>query len=120
MQQYRSGKQVVTPFCSRCWGAKTREQHDRRRGFSRPERFVNGAGYVEMYVDGVKMAEHRHVMEQTLGRKLVKGESVHHKNGIRNDNRPENLELWVGPVVRGVRAVDLVCPHCGESYLPCV
>lgn len=42
------------------------------------------------------MMEHKAVMEAKLGRKLVKGESVHHKNAIRHDNRPENLELWVG------------------------
>lgn len=39
------------------------------------------------------MLEHRYVMQQQLGRPLVKGEKVHHKNGKRDDNDPDNLEL---------------------------
>lgn len=42
-----------------------------------------------------KIAQHREVMEQTLGRSLIRGENVHHINGNRADNRVENLELWI-------------------------
>lgn len=41
-----------------------------------------------------RIAQHTYIMSEHLGRPLRDKESVHHKNGIRNDNRIENLELW--------------------------
>lgn len=50
--------------------------------------------------------EHVIIMEQSLGRKLFPGENIHHKNGIRDDNRIDNLELWIKPQPTGIRVED--------------
>jgi len=52
--------------------------------------------------------EHILVMEEILGRYLVPGESVHHRNGVRDDNRPQNLELWTRPQPTGIRVSDAI------------
>ena len=79
-----------------------------------------GGGYIKQLCHGHPFADaggyvmqHRLVMEQVLGRPLLPTERVHHKNGDRQDNRPENLELWTGVDAskkdpHGVRVVDKV------------
>jgi len=54
------------------------------------------------------MFEHVYVMSIHLKRALVKGETVHHKNGIRDDNRIENLELWSNSHPYGQRIEDKI------------
>jgi hypothetical protein len=56
------------------------------------------------------MTEHKIVMSHLIGRPLRRGENVHHRNGRRADNRPENLELWWTPQPPGQRMVEAI--HC--------
>lgn len=70
----------------------------------------HGAGYtyVRHPVTDDRILEHRLVMEQKLERPLLPEENVHHINGVRHDNRLENLELWFIPQPKGQRVEDLV------------
>jgi hypothetical protein len=87
--------------------------------YRRPRRHPTNRGYIIVRVTAddplIAMArsdgsiqEHRLVMARHLGRTLAVDEIVHHRNGVRDDNRIENLELWTRAHLDGQRVEDVL------------
>lgn len=79
-------------------------------------------GYRGCSQNGVSRYVHRIVMEEYLGRPLLKSENVHHINGDRQDNRIENLEIWNTLQPSGQRWFDKVAyaKEILELYAPLI
>lgn len=107
-------------LCRNCYRQIHYEEHEReRRGAVKHDKhplftiIIDASGYARIKIDeghGAKdwIKHHRYIMENLLGRKLFSFESVHHKNGIKHDNRPTNLELWITKQPKGQRPKDLI------------
>ena len=113
--------QSCRSLCRKCYGKVWYEEYERKnRGAKKHihkpvgDKFVNTYGYVVIKIQGSKGVkakrelEHRYIMSIFLGRKLETYESVHHKNGNKQDNELDNLELWVTKQPRGQRPKDLI------------
>lgn len=97
--------------CRPCFFEKQKgETNSRWKGWS-----ITGNGYKLIKMHGHPnsqangwIMEHVYVMSEHLGRPLIKGENVHHRNGDRLDNRIENLELWSVMQPSGQRVSDRI------------
>lgn len=79
-----------------------------KSGRSKGNRKTGKDGYVQIKANNKHTMVHRVVMEIMLGRELQPWEEVHHKNGIKDDNHYDNLELWCVSQPSGQRVEDLV------------
>ena len=83
---------------------------------------IKKTSYRTTFVDGHRVQRHRLIMEAYLGRKLLKEELVHHRDGNRHNNEISNLEVM--SVTQHVRhhlakhPVFFTCKFCGKLFEP--
>ena len=123
-EEYLSGKRTGTLAKEfniprmRVWShLKKNNVEIRKDGWGRGHRFDNGYKWIRDKNNPSAnstgyIAEHRLIMEKELGRPLKRYEYVHHRNGIRNDNRVENLAVLKAEKHHG----EIECPHCNKKF----
>ena len=119
LSHYSRNRRNGDPLAVTRWasGDRTGSAKWQERKMKPGHRQRNGEGYMYVFQPDSVMAnnkgfvlEHRMVLATHLGRPLLPDESVHHVNGVKDDNRVENLELWsgLGKQPAGQRPRDLV------------
>ena len=101
-------------YCSRkCFGLDTRGEKSHHWG----DGTYLHKGYLRFSMADLKRKfVHRHIMELHLGRKLDKNERVHHINGIKTDNRIENLVVCKNNVEHlHLHKIKYTCKECGKN-----
>lgn len=77
-------------------------------------------GYIYVKIDGKNVPEHKLVMERLIGRQLLPDEVVHHINGVKTDNRPENLRLMKNGEHSALHAEQNRMLNIGRKCLCCL
>lgn len=106
LKRAKAGKELEAPIRTRREKSEPYEGGWRLNAHGYLTRTVRSSGTTAL--QNRTEFQHRTVVEAQIGRNLLPEETVHHKNGVRTDNRIENLELWSSRQPAGQRVEDKV------------
>lgn len=103
VKEIKKQKRAEQAFQSQLSKTNKRRRTKKKRNYS-------GKGYSYIEVNGKQVLEHRHIMEEHLGRKLLDHEAVYFKDGDKENLDISNLQLGMKPGTK-----EAICPHCNHD-----